>query len=81
MKTCKKSGGDGVSDDLQCLGFSVNAKELSFTSVHLWACSATFYYVVAHSDMTNDRQKYARHRGTLACGCGGSQEMTKNLRF
>jgi hypothetical protein len=78
---CENSGGDGVSDDLECLGFQVNTMEFSFTSVHLWACSATFYYVVAHSDIINDIQKYTRHRGTLACEFGGSQEMTKNLRF
>ena len=74
-------GGDGVSDDLQCLGFPVNAKEISFTSVHLWACSATLYFVVAYSDIINNRQKYNRHRGTLACECGGSKERTKNLGF
>ena len=27
METCENSGGDEVSDDLQCLGFPVNAEE------------------------------------------------------
>jgi len=67
-----------VSDDLQCLGFPVNVKEIPITSVHLWARSAIFYYVVAHSDIFNNRQKYTRHRGTLAYECG---ERTNDLGF